>query len=132
MAATEDARTPNSEQAPVERMVMRSFQSAILPIEEIDPLIRNLVIALNDAGFETTGSCEGGPGHAFELPTIVFAATEDKEETRRDVTAWLIDHGVSGFTIGVQYHHQCSVFPDECTHVRLELWSQETLRYLTF
>jgi hypothetical protein len=39
---------------------------------ELDPGIRNAVMALRDAGVETYESCQGGSGHAYPVPTIRF------------------------------------------------------------
>jgi hypothetical protein len=38
----------------------------------LDPGIRQAVLLLRQAGVETFESCEGGPGHAFDVPTIRF------------------------------------------------------------
>ena len=38
----------------------------------IDPGIRKAVLILRSAGVETFESCEGGNGHAFDVPTIRF------------------------------------------------------------
>jgi hypothetical protein len=38
----------------------------------IDPGIREAVLILRRAGIETFESCEGGAGHAFDVPTIRF------------------------------------------------------------
>lgn len=37
-----------------------------------DPGIRAVVASLVAAGVETYESCEGGPGHAFAVPTVRF------------------------------------------------------------
>ena len=39
---------------------------------QLDPGIRNAVLILRSAGIETFESCEGGLGHAFDMPTIRF------------------------------------------------------------
>jgi hypothetical protein len=38
----------------------------------LDPGIEPAVNALRDAGIETFESCEGGPGHAYYEPTVLF------------------------------------------------------------
>ena len=38
----------------------------------LDPGIADAVIALNAANVETFASCEGGPGHAYPVPTVRF------------------------------------------------------------
>ena len=42
----------------------------------IDPLIRPAVKILNEHGFKTFESCQGGEGHAFLEPTIRFEGSE--------------------------------------------------------
>jgi hypothetical protein len=39
---------------------------------ELDPGIRRAVLILRSAGVETFESCEGGGGHAFDVPTVKF------------------------------------------------------------
>ena len=39
---------------------------------ELDPGIREAVIALKDAGVETFESCQGGEGHSYVEPTVRF------------------------------------------------------------
>src|SRR5436305_8663310 len=41
--------------------------------DDLDPGIKSAVLALSSAGIETIESCEGGSGHAFPEPTVVFA-----------------------------------------------------------
>lgn len=38
----------------------------------LDPGIQHAVEILNKSGVETYESCEGGEGHAFPVPTILF------------------------------------------------------------
>jgi hypothetical protein len=38
----------------------------------LDPGIARAVQTLNEAGIETYESCEGGPGHAYPVPTVRF------------------------------------------------------------
>ena len=38
----------------------------------LDPGIRDAVLIMREAGVETFESCEGGVGHAFDVPTIKF------------------------------------------------------------
>jgi hypothetical protein len=48
--------------------------SAFAPAVDLplDPGIRDAVLILRRAGVETFESCEGGAGHAFDVPTIRF------------------------------------------------------------
>ena len=41
-------------------------------LAEIDEEIREIVRILDRGGVETFESCQGGPGHCFELPTVRF------------------------------------------------------------
>jgi hypothetical protein len=43
---------------------------------DIDPLILPAVQILNEHGFKTFESCQGGEGHAFYEPTIRFEGDE--------------------------------------------------------
>ena len=115
----------------LEPIVISSSPGCPVPIEDLDDGIRELVIALNRDGLTTSASCEGGEGHAFELPTVVFE-TSDLETTRREVSEWMTNHGVHGFTVNVKYLHQSSTTPEDYSHVSVEIWSQDILRYLTF
>ena len=46
----------------------------IINYSEIDEPMRVIVKLLNNNGFVTTASCQGGKGHAFPLPRIMFGA----------------------------------------------------------
>ena len=41
----------------------------------LDPGIRQAVWALRREGIETNESCEGGPGHAYPVPTVAFSGS---------------------------------------------------------
>ena len=47
-----------------------------IDLSNLDSGIRNAVQILNDHGFETWESCQGGDGHCFEMPTIRFWGEE--------------------------------------------------------
>lgn len=55
---------------------------------DLDPGIREAVLALNDAGIETFESCEGGEGHAYPVPTVRFYG--DRSEGLRALAAALL------------------------------------------
>jgi hypothetical protein len=42
----------------------------------IDPGIVRVFRALNDAGVETFESCQGGPGHSRDRPTVMFHGSQ--------------------------------------------------------
>jgi len=46
---------------------------------ELDDGIRDVVLAMRDAGFDTIGSCQGGQGHAHLRP-IVFVRSRGRAE----------------------------------------------------
>ena len=48
---------------------------ATLP-EGLDPIIRPAVEVLNNHGFETFESCQGGEGHCYPEPTVRFFGNE--------------------------------------------------------
>jgi hypothetical protein len=41
-------------------------------LNHLDKGIERAVMVLRDHGINTVESCEGGPGHAFPTPTVVF------------------------------------------------------------
>jgi hypothetical protein len=41
-------------------------------LKHLDKGIERAVLLLNEHGIHTVESCEGGPGHAFPEPTVVF------------------------------------------------------------
>ncbi len=45
---------------------------------KVDSGIRREVQILSENGIETIESCQGGKGHAFPEPTIVFSGTRDE------------------------------------------------------
>ena len=45
-------------------------------LDELDPGIEYAVNILRKNGVETVQSCEGGPGHAFESPTVCFFGSQ--------------------------------------------------------
>lgn len=59
---------------PVERRTTtKEVASAICPGDPLDEGIAEVVKVLMDAGVHTMESCEGGDGHAFDLPTVKFS-----------------------------------------------------------
>jgi hypothetical protein len=44
----------------------------------LDPLIDPYVRAMQEAGFDTFQSCQGGEGHGFDLPFISFYGDADE------------------------------------------------------
>lgn len=102
-----------------------------MPYSEIDPDILPLVELLNANGFPTTSSCQGGEGHAFPRPTIRIDPQGDCEGTATRLSRFLLGRGAHGFSISRVHYHQKSEAPETYSYVELEIWSQDTLRYLT-
>lgn len=48
------------------------YSPGVPPWEEIDPGILEIVRVLHANGVETCQSCQGGPGHPYEYPTVEF------------------------------------------------------------
>lgn len=46
--------------------------------DDLDPGIAPYVLALVRAGIHTVESCEGGEGHCFPEPTVVFSGQRDE------------------------------------------------------
>lgn len=61
-------------------------------LDHLDKGIHDAVMILRKAGFNTVESCEGGPGHAFPDPTVVF--TGGKAEGYRALSVAL-QHGLA-------------------------------------
>jgi hypothetical protein len=53
--------------------------------DELDPLIRPVVMLLRDNGIKTYTSCQGGKGHCFPLPHIAFNVSQDYNQAWRKV-----------------------------------------------
>jgi hypothetical protein len=78
---------------------------------------------LNEAGFQTFSSCQGGPGHAFPRPTVqVRNPGQDIEDTRKALGAFLVEQGTKGFSVKTVAMHQQSVTPEPYSYVEVELW----------
>lgn len=52
------------------------LDKAIANIEHLDPGIAPVVEILNNHGFKTFESCQGGDGHCFVNPTVRFYGSE--------------------------------------------------------
>lgn len=66
------------------------FQSPAAHDSDLDEGIKAAVVAMRSWGIETFESCQGGPGHAFPVPTVRFYG--DKTEGYR-AAALLLQHG---------------------------------------
>lgn len=53
-------------------MTPNEIATEICPGAPLDLGIARAVKVLRDAGIETYESCEGGPGHAYDRPTVRF------------------------------------------------------------
>ena len=87
--------------------------------EELDEGIREFVRELNEAGFETTSSCEGGPGHAAPYPMVVIKADILPLE-RKALILYMQGRGIE---CTVSEHYLCQVnriMPE--SFVKVELW----------
>ena len=70
--------------------------------EKLDKGIRFPVKVLHAAGLETCQSCEGGKGHAYELPTIEMIS-RDSDADGFAALAVLAHYGIEVFSIGIQW-----------------------------
>jgi len=90
--------------------------------EKIDEPMRGLVKLLNDNNFIATSSCQGGEGHAFPLPTIVF---EDMYDSTCDcLVTLLLGCDYRSFTISKCGQFQKDNVPIK-EYVTLEFWNLE-------
>lgn len=103
---------------------MNSGSCVISVLNSIDPEISAFVELLNESGFPTIGSCQGGPSHQFARPTVqVRRPGEDFDETRKALCAFLLERGVEGFSVKTVAMHQRSVAPEAYSYVEVELWT---------
>lgn len=70
--------------------------SASPPWDELDEGIEPLVRLLHTHGYSMYSSCEGGPGHHFETPTVVVWAGLQEMTAIRSL---LHEHGYTNFEI---------------------------------
>ena len=103
----------------------KEFLEYTMVNKSIDPGIRKVVILLNRHGLKTTGSCEGGDGHAFDLPTVVL---KDTGKVTADMIAGvLIGAGFAGFTVAHHRFYQDAPIPWElgAHNFVVEFWRSE-------
>jgi hypothetical protein len=100
-------------------------------LETLDPRIAPLVIKLNEEGFITSGSCQGGENHLHELPTVIFEPQADLPKSRQKLKTWLLEQGISGFTIEEVYYYQNKENPEPYSRLRLQFWNQDIFTYFT-
>lgn len=93
-----------------------------LDYSKIDPDVRALVRDLRESGFETTASCQGGPGHAMHLPSVTIAA-EDLEAERDRLIEWVQERDLAAI-VRVEYLVQSEYVMDE-SHLMLRLWTRD-------
>ena len=96
---------------------MMNFQTTT-----VDAGIAVFVRLLNESGFPTIGSCEGGAGHQFALPTVQVRRPGDLDETRKALCAFLLDRGIEGFSVKTVAMHQRTASPEPYSYVEVELW----------
>ena len=88
--------------------------------EELDPGIREVVIALNEAGFKTTASCQGRDGHSFQLPTVNFDPATDTDQLKK----WLYKNTENGWTLS-DVHYAFSEKRFERMYYQVEWWTSD-------
>jgi hypothetical protein len=72
--------------------------------QDVDPGIRPIVKLLNEAGFETFTSCQGGEGHSFFRPTVGIFVHGDYFEFREKFVEFLKPH-VGRFILNLKSDH---------------------------
>ena len=70
-------------------------------VEELDPLVRPIIKDLVEAGFVTTYSCQGGPGHEWKNCIITLDGTVEEvtEEHRKEIDRILRRHTNMPYTL---------------------------------
>lgn len=96
----------------------------------IDEGILPVVMVLNDAGFDTFSSCQGGEGHAFASPTVriklpASARGMAVEAEIGRMAEVLIEAGYGGFYIKHIRSYQLSGEwqPDSQPFIEVEFWA---------
>ena len=69
---------------------------------ELDPYMREPVHLLHQYGIGTGQSCQGGPGHSYDMPTIALASAAPGEGLR--AVGVLIQYGFKVTELHMQYH----------------------------
>ncbi len=67
--------------------------------DDLDPGIRDAVLLLNQGGFKTFTSCEGGKGHSFRHETIGLELDEPYHTFEKQLVRFLKSHKIEQFTI---------------------------------
>ena len=98
------------------------------PWDDLDPLIVPLVRLLNDAGIPTSGSCQGGAGHACRRATVICRVGHDTalQGLRFRCLNTLLEAGWSGFSLEEVrlYQNRRKPMLDACL-VRVVVWNLE-------
>lgn len=96
---------------------------------KLDPGITDLVHLLRREGFDTFTSCQGGPGHAFEHPTVRIQPTDPhKMQPEIDRLAGVLSvNGYGGYYLKAVYAYQNDKIPwqvpdnPQC-FIEIEFW----------
>lgn len=98
-----------------------------VPWDELDDEIRPRVRLLNRLGFTTVGSCQGGEGHAFDLPAVILrpGPSQTLGELAGRLAHRLIRTGHCGFQVEVVYAYQQAPQPWAAgSYVRVVFWDR--------
>ena len=68
---------------------------------DLDEGICDAVLLLNEAGFKTFTSCEGGWGHSFRHETIGLELDGDYRFFQKKLVGFLRSNGIESFTISL-------------------------------
>lgn len=92
-----------------------------LNLSEVDAGVREIVAALNTAGFRTWASCDG---HEAGAPWVeVFS--EAPEATRPELCDWLRECGLHAATVSLYWQVNASVITGPLIHI--EWWTKDTV-----
>ena len=78
-------QVPTTTESPYEYLWTEQFY------QELDPEIEPIVRLLNQHGVLTLESCQGGPGHSYGYPTVLF---DGERDTARQVRKLAREHGL--------------------------------------
>jgi len=93
-----------------------------IPYDEIDPGVREFVRELNDAGFVTFGSCQGGEGHAFDRPAVQIEATYGLSPTRKRLVELMRGKEIACTVSEIYLCQADRIMPE--SYLQVELWQK--------
>jgi len=70
----------------------RLMNASSFDAAELDDGIRDVVVAMRNAGFDTWSSCQGGEGHLYRYPMVIVRIRESCDKERYLLSKWLLEN----------------------------------------